>query len=135
MHGTAKNFQKVGWGTMRILVVEDDLSVRETLGMVLESSQHEVDLIENGRQALEYLEKTWPDVMLLDLTLPEMSGEEVFQAIFARFGKTPPTVILSAAQKAADRAKYMNGVLFLAKPYTIEDLENILLQITQKGAA
>jgi len=120
---------------VKILVIEDDLSVRETLGMVLESSHHHVDLIENGKQALEYLETAWPDVMLLDLTLPEMSGEEVFQAILNRFGKTPPTVILSAAQKAADRARYMAGVLFLAKPYTIEDLENVLLAVTRKSAA
>jgi DNA-binding response OmpR family regulator len=120
---------------MKILVVEDDLSVRETLGMVLESSQHDVDLIENGKQALEYLSNTWPDVMLLDLTLPEMSGEEVYQEIRNRFGRTPPTVILSAAQKAADRAKYMPGTLFLAKPYTIEDLEAILVQVTSRGAA
>jgi DNA-binding response OmpR family regulator len=120
---------------MRILVVEDDLAVRETLGMVLESSEHQVDLIEDGKRALNYLEKTWPDVMLLDLTLPEMNGEEIYQQIQSRFGRTPPTVILSAAQKGADRAKYMQGAKFLAKPYTIEDLERILDQVTEKGAA
>jgi DNA-binding response OmpR family regulator len=124
-----------GDGAMRILVVEDDLSVRETLGMVLESSEHKVDLIENGKNALNYLERTWPDVMLLDLTLPEMNGEEIYQQIQSRFGRTPPTVILSAAQKGADRAKYMPGARFLAKPYTIEDLEKILDQVTEKGAA
>jgi DNA-binding response OmpR family regulator len=135
MQSTAKYFKKEGQDEMKILVIEDDLSVRETLGMVLESSQHHVDLIENGKQALEYLAETWPDVMLLDLTLPEMSGEEVYQEIHNRFGKTPPTVIVSAAQKAADRAKFMPGALFLAKPYTIEDLEDVLLQISHKGAA
>jgi two-component system response regulator PhoP len=121
---------------MKILVVEDDLSVRETLGMVLESSNHDVVLLENGIEALRYLEGSWPDVMLLDLTLPEMTGEEVFAAISKKFGRVPPTVILSAAQKGADRARYMSGAMFLAKPYTIEDLEGVLNQVVRdRGAA
>jgi CheY-like chemotaxis protein len=120
---------------MKILVVEDDLSVRETLGMVLESSDHEVALVENGKCALDYLQKKWPDVMLLDLTLPEMNGEEVYKKIHDNFGKTPPTVVLSAAQRAGERAKFMPGTMFLAKPYTIEDLEKILDEVTTRGAA
>ena len=121
---------------MKILVVEDDLSVRETLGMVLESSGHEVILLENGAEALRFMEKQWPDAMLLDLTLPEMSGEQVYAAILDRFGRIPPTVILSAAQRGADRARYMPGVMFLAKPYTIEDLEEVISQVVEsRGAA
>jgi DNA-binding response OmpR family regulator len=121
---------------MKILVVEDDFSVRETLGMVLESSNYEVVLLENGTEALRYLETNWPDAMLLDLTLPEMSGEEIYAAIVDKFGKIPPTVILSAAQKGADRARYMPGVMFLAKPYTIEDLESVIHKVIQsRGAA
>ena len=121
---------------MKILVVEDDLSVRETLGMVLESSNHDVVLLENGTEALRYLEKNWPDAMLLDLTLPEMTGEQVYAAIHEKFGKVPPTVILSAAQKGADRARFMVGAMFLAKPYTIEDLEDVLNQVIRaRGAA
>lgn len=119
---------------MKILVVEDDLSVRETLGMVLESSGYEVILLENGQEALRYLEKNWPDAMLLDLTLPEMTGEEVYQAIQSKFGKLPPTVILSAAQKGADRARFLPGTVFLAKPYTIEDLEAVINQVVRKAA-
>jgi DNA-binding response OmpR family regulator len=121
---------------MKILVIEDDLSVRETLGMVLEASGHEVILLENGSEALRYLEKNWPDALLLDLTLPEMSGEEVYAAIVQRFDKIPPTVILSAAQRGEDRARFMPGVMFLAKPYTIEDLETVLVQVVRaRGAA
>src|SRR6185437_4758631 len=134
MQGCAKTFLETR--RMNILVVEDDLSVRETLGMVLESSGHEVVLLESGVEALRYLEKSWPDAMLLDLTLPEMSGEQVYAAILDRFGKIPPTVILSAAQKGADRARYMPGVLFLAKPYTIEDLEEVISRVIEaRGAA
>jgi DNA-binding response OmpR family regulator len=120
---------------MKILVVEDDPSVRETLGMVLESYQHEPALLENGEQALDYLANRWPDVMLLDLTLPGMSGEELYERIAGRFGRVPPTVVLSAAQEGPSRVRQLAGALYLAKPYTIEDLETILCEVKSRGAA
>ena len=120
---------------MKVLVVEDDSSVRETLGMVLEAYDHHADLVENGSDALTYLETSWPEVMLLDLTLPGMSGEEIFESIHSRFGRVPPTVVLSAAQQGAVRARHMQGAWFLAKPYTIEDLEKILREAATSSKA
>jgi DNA-binding response OmpR family regulator len=122
---------------MRVLVIEDDSSVRETLGMVLEAYHHQADLVADGEQALEYLRKSWPDAVLLDLTLPGMSGEEVFEKIRSTFGKVPPTVVLSAAQQGESRARHLQGAWFLAKPYTIEQLENTLVQAAAaaRGAA
>lgn len=111
---------------MNVLVVEDDSSVRETLGMVLEAYQHSPVLVESGEKALEYLARSWPDVMLLDLTLQGMSGEEVYQQIGTRFGRVPATVVLSAVQHGEARARLMPGAYFLAKPYTIEELAEIL---------
>lgn len=111
---------------MRILVVEDDRSVRETLGLVLESCDYGVDLVEDGASALEYLRSHWPDVILLDLTLRGMSGEELYAQIKVRFGRVPPTVVLSADQRGASRTLAMPGARFLAKPYTIEQLVNVL---------
>ena len=113
---------------MNILVLEDDSSVRETLGLVLESSSHHADLVESGEKALEYLKKKWPDILLLDLTLPEMSGEQVFESIQNIFGRVPPTIVVSAAQEGESRAKHMQGAWFLAKPYTIDQLEHVILE-------
>jgi DNA-binding response OmpR family regulator len=121
---------------MRILVVEDDTSVRETLGLVLEACEYEADLVENGDQALDYLASVWPDVMLLDLTLAGMTGEEVFERIQRRFGRVPPTVVLSAAQEGESRTRLMRGATFLAKPYTIEQLTEVVEQAAAaRGAA
>ena len=122
---------------MRVLVIEDDSSVRETLGMVLEAYQHQPDLVESGQEAIEYLKGAWPDVMLLDLTLQGMTGEEVFEQIVAEFGRVPPTVVLSAAHQGESRARHLPGTFFLAKPYTIEQLEDILCEAAHaaKGAA
>jgi DNA-binding response OmpR family regulator len=121
---------------MRVLVVEDDLSIRETLGMVLESFAYQADLMENGERALEYLSQTWPDVMLLDLTLPGTNGEDIYTDILKRFGKVPPTIVLSAAHQGKLRAQDLPGALFLSKPYTIEDLEQLIeTAIATPGAA
>lgn len=121
---------------MRILVVEDDPSIRETLGIVLEAYDHRADLMSRGETVLQYLEKNWPDVMLLDLTLQEMSGEEVYHQILAKFGRVPPTIILSAVQQGESRAKNLPGAWFLGKPYTIEELVEMIEQVAiSQGAA
>lgn len=107
---------------MKILVVEDDRSVRETLGIVLESYDLAARLVPDGEQALAALAQEWPDVLLLDLTLQGMSGEEVYERIQARFGRVPPTIVLSAAQQGEARTRHLPGARFLAKPYTLEQL-------------
>src|SRR4051812_35036230 len=88
---------------MRVLVVEDDASIRETLGMVLESYHHEPILKSSGELALAFLKEDWPDVMLLDLTLQGMSGEEVYHQIQLQFGRVPPTLVISGAYEGAIR--------------------------------
>ena len=108
---------------MKILVVEDDHSVRETMGMVLDYLHHESQLVTEGNQALRSLEEVWPDLMVLDLTLPGMSGEEIFAEVRRRFGRTPPTIVMTAATQGQQRAAQMQGAYFLAKPYTLEQLE------------
>jgi DNA-binding response OmpR family regulator len=120
---------------MRVLVVEDDRSVRETLGIVLDSYGVQAELAESGQTALDYLAKSWPDVMLLDLTLEEMSGEELYEKIHARFQQVPPTVVLSAAQQGENRTRKMHGARFLAKPYTLEQLIQVLREAAARRVA
>jgi len=110
---------------MYILVVEDDRSVRETIGIVLEAYHHQAELVSDSEETLQALERSrvrWPDVMLLDLKLGHESGEEVYDKIRRRFGRVPPTIVISAAQEGARRAERIPGARFLSKPYTIDQL-------------
>ena len=116
-------------GGMRILVVEDDRSVRETLGMVLEAYNYTVTLCDSGEKALGVLENQWPDAMLLDLALAGMSGEELYAKVKERFGKIPPTIVLSAVQHGEARIRNMPGVRFLAKPYSLEQLNSAIQEV------
>ena len=119
---------------MHVLVVEDDRSIRETLGIVLEAYHHQAHLVSDSSETLEALERmrmSWPDVVLLDLKLARESGEEVYHQIRERFGKAPPIVIISAAREGAHRATQIPGARFLSKPYTIDQL---LASIEEAGA-
>jgi DNA-binding response OmpR family regulator len=119
---------------MKVLVVEDDPSIRETLGLVLEAYNHQADLIDSGEAVVDHLKSRWPDVMLLDLTLQGMSGEEVYHAIVTQFGRIPPTIVLSAAQQGESRARHLPGVSFLGKPYTIEELSEMIRRAAETAA-
>ncbi len=121
---------------MSILVVEDDASIRETLGMVLEAYNYEAVLLDAGEKVIAHLRKDWPDLMLLDLNLQDTSGEEVYANIMAEFGKVPPTVVLSAVQSGALSIRKMSGAVFMSKPYGIEQLLDVIEKnISTRGAA
>ena len=82
---------------MKILVVEDDQASREVLAKLLRYSGHEVLSAENGLIALAQLEQTAPDVMLLDLMMPVMSGIEVLKFIRnSELWKSLRVVVISA---------------------------------------
>lgn len=60
----------------KILIVDDESSIRELFKYIFEDAGHEVMLANNGREALGVLEGTIPDFMVLDVSMPEMSGTE-----------------------------------------------------------
>jgi DNA-binding response OmpR family regulator len=65
----------------RILVVEDERHIARFLEYVLQKAQYEVEVAEDGWQALEILQKTVPDAVLLDMVLPEVSGLDLLRMI------------------------------------------------------
>ena len=104
---------------MRVMVVEDDPSIRETLGMVLEAYGHQADLIDKGEIVLDYLKENWPDVILLDILMPGIDGLKTCEMLNADpLGNVTPIIILSALDKNQDKLKaYKLGVVdYLTKP-------------------
>src|SRR5687768_5756527 len=75
-------------GSRRILVVEDDNTLRETIGEVMADDGHEVRLARNGHEALEHLAGWDAEVVILDLMMPRMDAYE-FRAIQLRDGIAP----------------------------------------------
>lgn len=121
---------------MRILVIEDDRAVRETLGIVLESYHYSVDLLEDPDSVLQYLKYTWPDLILLDLRLEGGNGIDLYKKIQENFGAVPPTVVLSAVQHGEEKVRQLPGVRFLSKPYSLDELLYVVKEMAiGRGAA
>jgi CheY-like chemotaxis protein len=96
----------------RVLVVEDDAVQRERMRGWLEGPQWTVREAENGREALKRIQESKPDVILLDLMMPEMDGFAVVAALQKEAGwrDIPVVVITSLDLDANDRARLNSGV-------------------------
>lgn len=110
--------------TMRLLLIEDDPALQLSLHRALERKAFHVDLCGQGRLALEQWKNTPPDVVLLDLSLPDMDGLDVLaQARHA--GLTTPVLILTARGTVGDRIVGLNAGAddYLPKPFDLDELE------------
>jgi CheY-like chemotaxis protein len=99
-------------GIPRVLVVEDDLSAREMMRRLLIGEGWAVSVAINGREALERLTTEQPNLILLDLMMPEMDGFE-FLVEFRKDPKsaTTPVIVVTAADLSlADRRRLDGGV-------------------------
>ena len=113
----------------RILVVDDNIDAAETLKMMLESSCYEVNLAHEGLGALELAQRWHPDVMLLDIGLPGLSGYEVARHV--RLDDALKSVVLIALTgygQAEDRQRSVQAGFdhHLVKPASFLALEKIL---------
>jgi CheY-like chemotaxis protein len=105
-----------------ILLVEDDLDIRDVVQEVLEEQGHDVVPARTGRQALEFLaldSQSPPDVVILDLMMPIMTGWQVLETIrrSPQLADIPVVVVTAATQ---DRP--LGAQAFLRKPFDISDL-------------
>ena len=83
----------------RILVVDDEPSVRESLGMLLTEAGYEVSTAIDGFDALLRLKTFAPDVIISDLNMPQMSGFELLSVLRRRFPSRVSVVLRSPARK------------------------------------
>src|SRR3954470_13355507 len=108
--------------TRRILVVEDETTLRETLADALEAEGFEVVLAGDGRDALTRFRTDRPDLVLLDLMLPELSGIEVCRII--RSESSVPIVMLTAKDSELDKVVglELGADDYLTKPFSLREL-------------
>ena len=106
----------------RILLVDDEVSIQRTLAPLLRSRGYEVDVAGTGGQALKSAAEHPPDLIVLDLGLPDLEGSEVCRRIRAT-SKTP-IIILSARGNEADKvaALDLGADDYVTKPFGPEEL-------------
>jgi CheY-like chemotaxis protein len=113
------------------LIVEDAPEIAEILKIMLERMHLSVSHESRGNKALARIEELDPDVILLDIGLPDMTGWAVLDAIKARRGtRMPIVIVITAYSDAANRlAGKLQGVdHYLVKPFTSDEVEQVILQ-------
>jgi two-component system, OmpR family, response regulator MprA len=109
---------------MKILVVDDDRAVRESLRRALELQSYEVELASDGAEALEWLAADGqPDAVVLDILMPGIDGLEVCRQIRRR-GNSVPVLMLTARDAVGDRVEGLDAGAddYLVKPFALEEL-------------
>ena len=123
-------------GPTRVLVVEDDATQRDRARSLLEAPQWLVTEAENGRVALDRLKDTVPDVIILDLMMPEMDGFQLVAALqqHPQWRRIPVIVVTALDLSAQDRARLNSGVetVLLKESFRPADLIDGLRRLVAK---
>jgi two-component system chemotaxis response regulator CheY len=114
----------------RVLVVDDDASIRELLSTALEDDGYEVVPARNGEDALSVCERWRPDVIVLDLMMPVMDGWTFAKRLRER--DTIPIVVLSAANDLERHARTVGATDVVGKPF---DLDQLLPKVARAAEA
>ena len=117
----------------RVLVVDDEPSVREALGAGLHAQGYEVILAEDGREALRIIRRERFELIFLDILLPEVSGASVIKAIKRRDPEAVVVLITGAPYHDDTLAALEHGpAMLLRKPIKLTDIHAVL-EIVFKG--
>ena len=106
----------------RVLVVEDDKRISNFFRTVLEANHYDVIMAQTGAEAYSMVTSQCPDVVLLDLGLPDMDGVEVIHKI--RSWSTMPIIVISARSEDTDKIDALDAGAddYLTKPFSVEEL-------------
>ena len=120
---------------MRILVVDDDRAVREALRRALSLAGYEVQVAEDGEQALELIVQAVPEAVVLDVGLPGIDGLEVCRRV-RMLGNRVPVLILTARDAVADRIDGLDVGAddYMVKPFDIGELKARLRALLRRAS-
>ena len=118
----------------RILVVDDEESIRTLLAFPLRRDGHEVLTAADGREALEQFDRSRPDLVLLDVMLPGVDGFEVCRQLRQR--STVPIIMLSARGEEGDRVTGLESGAddYVTKPFSVRELRSRVRAALRRAA-
>lgn len=118
-----------------ILVVEDDHAILNLIRTTLKLHDYKTILVKNGREALLAATSNNPDVILLDLGLPDMDGIDIIKEI--RLWSMVPIIVVSARSEDADKVEALDAGAddYLTKPFSVEELLARIRVAVRRSAA
>jgi len=119
----------------RVLLVDDEPQLLRALGINLRARDYEVHTAATGTEALAAAARVLPDVVVLDLGLPDLDGVEVIHGL--RGWTNVPIVVLSARRDLADKVEALDAGAddYLIKPFAIDELLARLRSAVRRGAS
>ena len=122
----------------KILIVEDDKELSKIMQLELSHEGFETTTAEDGRSALEKLQSEQPDLVLLDVMLPRLSGLEVLRKIRNEIDEDLPVILVTARGETIDKVDGLNSGAddYISKPFKIEELlarMNAVLRRSEKS--
>ena len=122
----------------KILIVEDDKELSKIMQLELSHEGFETTTAEDGRSALEKLQSAQPDLVLLDVMLPRLSGLEVLRKIRNEIDEDLPVILVTARGETIDKVDGLNSGAddYISKPFKIEELlarMNAVLRRSEKS--
>ena len=119
-------------GPLQILVAEDNVVAQKVILRLLERLGHTADIVGDGQEVLEALERNIYDLILMDVQMPEMNGLEATRQICERYAaaERPRIIAVTANAMAGDRERCLDAGMddYLSKPVQLDDLEAVLRQ-------
>lgn len=108
---------------MRILVVDDDAAVRDSLARTLRFEGYQIDTAQDGLQALDAVRAGEPDAMILDVSMPNLDGLQACRRLRAS-GMLLPILMLTARDSVGDRVAGLDAGAddYLVKPFALQEL-------------
>ena len=106
----------------RVLVVDDEPDIVAAVEQILQIEGYAVASARNGAEALAVLDSLRPDVIILDLMMPVMDGEEFRRRLAEHPAADTPVIVISADRDVARKAAAMQVEAYLAKPFDFDDL-------------
>ena len=118
---------------MRLLLAEDEVELSDALAAVLRHNNYSVDTVNDGEEALDYIEGCEYDGIILDIMMPKKSGLEVLREMRGRKNRTP-VILLTAKTQIDDRVEGLDAGAddYLTKPFAMKELLARVRAITRR---
>ena len=115
-----------------ILLVDDEPSIADVLARNLRARGNEVRVAVTGKDALFALTEAVPDVLVIDVNLPDLTGWEVLRRLAPRDRARVPVIVFSASPLAPSRVQEFKPAGVLIKPFPVEALVRLVAEVTAK---
>jgi len=120
---------------MNILLVEDDAPLRDVIARNLRARGHELAVAGTAEAAVLSMAESWPDAIVLDVNLPDMTGWDVLRRLTAADRKRVVVIIISAAPISEKRLLEFQPLRHLQKPFPIDALVRLLAEAAPASAS